>query len=76
MIRKRFYDPDLTLADLMNTWPETIPVFLRHHMLCVGCLITPFHTVTDACREYDLNIDTFYGELAATLTPPPSLRIV
>jgi hybrid cluster-associated redox disulfide protein len=32
-------------------------------MLCVGCLIAPFHTVTDACREYGLDETTFLEEL-------------
>ena len=56
-------DPDLPLKDLMTEWPQTIPVFLRHDMLCVGCLVSPFHTVTDACREYHLNHDAFVEEL-------------
>ena len=56
-------DPDLPLADLMTCRPETIPVFLRHRMLCVGCLVSPFHTIIDACREYDLDEETFVAEL-------------
>lgn len=56
-------NPDLCLADLMTRWPGTIPVFVRHKMLCVGCLIGPFHTVVDACREYDLDEDAFVAEL-------------
>jgi len=56
-------DPDLPLADLMGRWPATIPVFLRHRMLCVGCLISPFHTVTDACREHGVDEDAFMAEL-------------
>lgn len=59
----RLDDPDLSLNDLMANWPETIAVFMRHKMLCVGCLVNPFHTVLDACREYDLNIEIFYAEL-------------
>lgn len=56
-------DPDLPLADLMTRWPETIPVFLRHKMLCVGCLISPFHTIVDACAEYSLDETDFLAEL-------------
>lgn len=56
-------DPDLPLADLMTHWPQTIPVFVRHKMLCVGCLVSPFHTVTDACAEYHLDEETFLAEL-------------
>ena len=60
-------DPDLPLETLMTEWPQTIPVFLRHKMLCVGCMVNPFHTVLDACAEYGLDLDAFYEELAAAL---------
>jgi hybrid cluster-associated redox disulfide protein len=63
MARLRLDDPDLPLADLMTAWPQTIPVFVRHKMLCVGCLISPFHTVTDACAEYHLDEEDFLAEL-------------
>ena len=59
----RLDDPDLPLADLMSIWPDTIPVFVKHRMLCVGCLVSPFHTVTDACAEYHLDEEVFLAEL-------------
>jgi len=65
MPKPRAEDPDLPLADLMAAWPATIPVFLRHRMLCVGCLIAPFHTIADACAEYGLDEDAFTAELRA-----------
>jgi hybrid cluster-associated redox disulfide protein len=64
-------DPDLPLQDMMERWPETIPVFIRHRMLCVGCLVGPFHTLTDACAEYGLDLDAFSRELARAVTPSP-----
>lgn len=69
MKRKKLDDPDLPLDDLMAAWPETIPVFIRHRMLCVGCLVNPFHTVLDACAEYGLDVDGFYEELMVAITP-------
>lgn len=62
-------DPDLSLADLMRHWPDTIPVFLRHKMLCVGCLISPFHTIVDACAEYGLDEREFLAELQEAADP-------
>jgi hybrid cluster-associated redox disulfide protein len=56
-------DPDLPLDVLMKTWPETIAVFLRHKMTCVGCMINPFDTVIDACIAYKLDEDCFRAEL-------------
>ena len=64
---QRFYNPDTPLSELIADWPETVEVFFRHQMLCVGCLVAPFHTVTDACKEYGLEIDAFCAELTATL---------
>jgi hybrid cluster-associated redox disulfide protein len=63
MPHKTLDDPDLPLGELMARWPATVQVFLRHRMLCVGCLVNPFHTVTDACAEYHLDEDAFLGEL-------------
>ena len=53
----------------MTAWPATIPVFLRHRMLCVGCLIAPFHTIADACKEYGLDEAAFAAELRAAARP-------
>ncbi|WP_375263661.1 DUF1858 domain-containing protein [Palleronia sp.] len=59
--------PDLALPDLMETWPETIAVFLRYRMLCVGCVIGRFHTITDACREHGVDETEFRAALASAI---------
>lgn len=64
MEHRRPDDPDLSIDELMKRWPKTIPVFVRHKMLCVGCMVNPFHTVLDACLEYGLDYDVFSKELA------------
>ena len=69
MRNTRLDDPDLPLADLMSMWPSTIPVFVRHKMICVGCLVSPFHTIADACAEYHLDEDDFRAELLDVIEP-------
>lgn len=61
-------DPNLPLSRLFQLWPETAAVFLSHHMLCFGCPIAGFHTVIDACAEYQLDEALFRGELCAVTT--------
>ncbi|AUJ65907.1 hypothetical protein B9057_15885 (plasmid) [Aestuarium zhoushanense] len=56
------------LGELINRWPATVPVFLGHKMLCVGCLVNPFHTIADACLEYDLEPLEFVAELNAAIS--------
>ena len=63
MGKMKLKDPDLPLSELMSRWPETIAVFNRYRMLCVGCLISPYHTIFDACAEYGLDEEVFVAEL-------------
>lgn len=65
MPKPDFDDPDLSLADLFAAWPELAAAFFNRRMLCPGCPIAPFHAITDACREYDLDEDAFRAELNA-----------
>ncbi len=61
-------DPNLSLTELFQTWPQLIPVFLRHQMSCVGCSMTPFDTVKDAAYNYGLKVDDFLIELKETIS--------
>ena len=60
-------DPDLPIADMMRRWPETMSVFIAHGMLCVGCLVGPFHTIDDACAEYGIDPKSLLAELQAVV---------
>jgi hybrid cluster-associated redox disulfide protein len=63
MPARTMFDPDLTVDDVMRFWPNTINVFVRHGMLCVGCPIGSFHTVADACREHSLDEEAFRRDI-------------
>ncbi len=69
-------DPDLTLERMLERWPVTAGVFVERGFLCVGCPVSPFHTVSDTCREYDLDEESFRAELRRAVSqrsgPDPS----
>ena len=56
---------DITVKELLDRSPETIPVFLRHHMACVGCYMSGFDTLADAAANYCLDLESFLAELQA-----------
>jgi hybrid cluster-associated redox disulfide protein len=60
-------DPDMPVDEIMRRWPSTIAVMIRHGMLCIGCPIGGFHTVSDACREHGVAEAVFLAELAAAI---------
>lgn len=59
----RKLDPDLTTEELMRRWPQTVVVLIRHGMLCVGCPIAGFHTLTEACNEHAVDEEIFLRDL-------------
>lgn len=67
MDRKWRYDPDMPIDAIVHRWPATIEVLIRHRMLCVGCPIGGFHTISEACQEHGLNEDTLVSELESAV---------
>ena len=68
MAHKLRLDPDMPVDEIMRRWPSTIAVMIRHGMLCVGCPIGGFHTITDACREHHVAQARFVAEIEAAIT--------
>jgi hybrid cluster-associated redox disulfide protein len=62
------FDPDMALSEFMQRWPETVAVFERYDMLCVGCLVGPFHTISDACLEHEVEEAEFLQALAQAIS--------
>jgi hybrid cluster-associated redox disulfide protein len=58
---------NLTVAEVMDCWPETIPVFFRYRMACVGCSIAPFGTLAEVAAIYRLDLECFMYELRQTI---------
>jgi hybrid cluster-associated redox disulfide protein len=43
--------------------PQTIAIFARHGMQCVGCYISPFHTIADCAREHAVTTELLLDDL-------------
>ena len=56
---------DDVVGEVMTARPATIRVFLNFRMGCIGCPISAFHTVDDACSEHGVDRDEFLAALRA-----------
>jgi hybrid cluster-associated redox disulfide protein len=61
----------LTVAEIMERWPQSVPVFLAHRLDCVGCPMAPFETLAEVILVYQLSPD-FLNELMAIIPSPLS----
>jgi hybrid cluster-associated redox disulfide protein len=55
--------PAARISELLRDYPATIPVFIRHRMVCVGCWMSKFDTIADAVWNYGLDMEEFLSEL-------------
>ncbi|MBT3390555.1 MAG: DUF1858 domain-containing protein [Chloroflexi bacterium] len=55
------------VADIMSTWPQTVKVFLKYRMTCVGCQLSEFDTLKDVLLNYGYSPDKILTELNAAL---------
>ena len=55
--------PQLTISDILERWPEVIPIFINHKMACVGCSLSDFMTLEDALEIYHLEKEPFIEQI-------------
>lgn len=60
---------NMSVDAIMRRWPATIPVFIRAGMHCVGCPVGGFHTLAEARKAHQLDLDATMHILADALRP-------
>jgi hybrid cluster-associated redox disulfide protein len=60
----------LTVTEVLARWPQTIPVFIRHRMACIGCAMAPFETLAEVAVIYELDLSRFLSELEQAIERP------
>ena len=63
---------ELTLSEIMVRWPATIRIFIDHNMHCVGCPISPFHTLVEAAEEHGQVLDDLLAEIETVARGDPA----
>ncbi|WP_420408461.1 DUF1858 domain-containing protein [Hoeflea sp.] len=60
-------DTDMPVDEIMERWPETLRVMIRHRIRCIGCPFGSFHTVADVAAAHDLDKAAFAAELLSVI---------
>lgn len=64
---QRSPDLKITITELMNRWPLSVPVFIKYRMYCVGCSMAIFDTLEEAIKIYELPQKAFLEDLRAAI---------
>lgn len=55
------------VEDVLERWPSTIPVFLKHRMACPGCPMARFQTIAEVADDYGLDTGALLDEFAQAI---------
>jgi hybrid cluster-associated redox disulfide protein len=58
---------DMAIGDVVQNYPQTIEVFLRHGLMCFGCAIARFENVEQGAMAHGINVDTLMKDLNAAV---------
>lgn len=54
---------DWMVDEILTVWPQTMTIFLKRRMNCVGCCMAAFERLGDALQIYGEAEDVFLAEL-------------
>lgn len=58
---KRFHE--MTMDAIMREWPASIRVIVDHGLLCVGCPVASFHTLSEAAHEHSVDEGPLFRDI-------------
>ena len=58
---------EMTVAEVLEAWPETVEVFQSMKTACVGCVMAPFDTLADVARIYEIDVQAIMQALNQTI---------
>ena len=57
----------MPIGDVVQNYPQTIEVFLKHGLMCFGCAIARFENVEQGAQAHGINVDTLMKDLNAVV---------
>ncbi|MBW2980255.1 DUF1858 domain-containing protein [Candidatus Woesearchaeota archaeon] len=54
---------EMSLADVVQNHPETVPVFQAHGLHCMGCAMASFETLEQGAAAHGMDIDKLLADL-------------
>ncbi|VAW43416.1 hypothetical protein MNBD_CHLOROFLEXI01-2854 [hydrothermal vent metagenome] len=58
---------ELTVDGILARWPQTIQVFRRYKLACVGCTIGPYCDINMVADIYNVPLQQFLDDLNAVI---------
>ncbi len=54
---------EMPIGDVVKQYPETIPVFMKHGLHCIGCAVAAFESIAEGATAHGIEIDPLITDL-------------
>ncbi len=54
---------DMTIDEVVSEYPETMMVFMKHGLHCVGCHVSAFENIEEGALAHGINVDALLADL-------------
>lgn len=58
---------DMTIENVVRENPETIPVFFKHGLACVGCHVAAYENIEQGAKVHGMDLEELLKDLNAVL---------
>ncbi len=54
---------DMGISDVIQKYPELIPVFIQHGLGCIGCAMANFESIEQGASAHGMDVDSLMKDL-------------
>ncbi|NLS76288.1 MAG: DUF1858 domain-containing protein [Chloroflexi bacterium] len=58
---------EMTIGEVVSQYPVTIPVFLGHGLMCIGCAVARFENIEQGARAHGIDVAALIKDLNAAV---------
>lgn len=60
---------EMSIGEIVQKYPQTVKVFLRHGLMCIGCAAARFENLEQGATAHGIAIDPLLKDLNAAIAP-------
>lgn len=54
---------EMTIAEVVQKYPQTVQVFLSHGLMCFGCAVARFENIEQGAWAHGIDVDALMQDL-------------
>ena len=67
MMTENSITEDMNIKEVIEKYPQVVPVFAKYNMGCIGCIAASFEKLSDIAVVHGVDVKTFVKELNEAL---------